>query len=205
MPTTTLVTGANGFVGATIVDVLLSPAYNHDKIIIAIRRANAADSLLSANPSWPRDKIHTQVIPDFTAPGAFDAAFQDHPDIDYVIHVAAPVLDNPANSDFVEHFQKPSEAGNRELLTAAQKYGGNLKAISITGSINAITTGAQDDIKSRVISSSEWLPLGVEDAVKMQNPFVSNPLPLHYLLLTSHSHRVPNPLGNCPPSQKPLT
>jgi hypothetical protein len=44
-----------------------------------------------------------------------------------------------------------------ELLKSATKYGKNVKAIVVTGSVNAITTGA--DVTSRIFTSEEWLPV----------------------------------------------
>jgi hypothetical protein len=45
---------------------------------------------------------------------------------------------------------------NTELLKSASKYGKNLKSISVTGSINAITTGDAEDLKSRELNSDAW-------------------------------------------------
>lgn len=45
---------------------------------------------------------------------------------------------------------------NTELLKSASKYGKNLKTISVTGSINAITTGDAEDLKSRTLTSEAW-------------------------------------------------
>lgn len=171
MPTTTLVTGGNGFVGATIIDLLLSTTYNHDKIILALRRPAAADELITNNPSWPKDKLVTHVIPDIAAPGAFDSVFQQYPEIDYVVHVAAPVAS--VTGDFVQDFQRPNEEGSRQLLISAKNYGKNVKAISVTGSINAMTHGAQDDVKSRSFDNNSWLPFTAQDAIEQKNPFVS--------------------------------
>jgi nucleoside-diphosphate-sugar epimerase len=172
MPTT-LLTGGNGFVGATVLDRLL--AQDH-KVIAAVRTRASGDKLLSAHDEWDKSRIEFAEIPDFGATGAFDSVFQDHPEIDYVIHVAAPILD-PANTDFVEHYEKPTVGGNINLLQAAKKYGKNVKAIAVTGSINAITTGDQNDVKSRVFDGSQWLPLGKEDAIQMNNPFVRTSRP----------------------------
>lgn len=83
------------------------------------------------------------------------------------------MLDNPAHTDFVEHFEKPSVLGNLGLLRSAKEYGKKVKAISVTGSMNAITTGSQDDVKSRVFGNKEWLPLGREDAIQANNNYVS--------------------------------
>ena len=152
MPTT-LITGANGFVGATMVDTAL--AHQHT-VVLAVRSLSSGPPLLSANPTWDQSRITFISVPDFTAPGAFDTAFQER-QFDYVLHIAAPVLDNPDNTDFVEHFEKPSVQGNLELLQSGKKYGKNLKAIAVTGSINAITTGM--DVKERVYDDGEWLPV----------------------------------------------
>ena len=48
---------------------------------------------------------------------------------------------------------------NTNLLRSANKYGKNVKAIVVTGSINAITTGDVADRKSRVMSNTEWIPV----------------------------------------------
>jgi hypothetical protein len=44
-----------------------------------------------------------------------------------------------------------------ELLKSATKYGPNIKAIAVTGSVNAMTTGM--DIAERKFNSSSWLPV----------------------------------------------
>jgi nucleoside-diphosphate-sugar epimerase len=75
-----------------------------------------------------------------------------------------------------------------ELLKSASKYGKNVKAIAVTGSVNAMTTG--QDIETRVFNSGEWLPvnfpsflghsksltvmqLTIEDAIQAQHPYIS--------------------------------
>jgi hypothetical protein len=50
-----------------------------------------------------------------------------------------------------------SPSRNTEILKSAHKYGKNVKAIAVTGSINAITTG--EDVKTRVYNSDSWLPV----------------------------------------------
>jgi len=169
MPTT-LVTGSTGFVGSTMVNELLDQNHN---LILAVRSPSSAKALLANNSSWPTTRITIFPVPDFTAPGAFDPVFQQHPEIEYIVHVAAPMLDHPDNNNFEEHFEKPSVLGNLGLLRSAKEFGKNVKAISVTGSMNAITTGDQEDIKSRVFSSKEWLPLGREDAIKANHNYIS--------------------------------
>jgi nucleoside-diphosphate-sugar epimerase len=173
MPTT-LITGANGFVGATVLRDLL--AHKHT-VVATVRSASSAKALLSVHPEWPQasgsgSQLTFLTVPDFTVPGAFDDVFKSHPEIEYVVHVAAPVLDNPANTDFVEHFEKPSVLGNLGLLQSAATYGKNVKSIAVVGSINAITTGDPADVQTRVFDSTQWLPLDRDEAISMQNPYV---------------------------------
>ncbi|KIW34972.1 uncharacterized protein PV07_01701 [Cladophialophora immunda] len=167
---TTLLTGGSGFVGATVLDELL--AQNHN-VVIAVRSPSSAESLLANNPSWPVSKIKIHPVPDFTVPGAFDSVFQAHPDIEYIVHVAAPMVDIPDSTSFEESFEKPNVLGNLGLLQSAKAYGKNVRAVSVTGSLNAITLGNQEDIKSRVFGSGEWLPLGREDAVQAESNYIS--------------------------------
>lgn len=44
-----------------------------------------------------------------------------------------------------------------QILRSATEFGTNVKAVAVTGSLNAITTG--DDIENRTFNSSEWLPV----------------------------------------------
>ena len=44
-----------------------------------------------------------------------------------------------------------------ELLKSVTKFGKNVKAIAVTGSINAMTTG--EDAGKRVYDSEAWLPV----------------------------------------------
>lgn len=43
-------------------------------------------------------------------------------------------------------------------MRSAAKFGKNVKAIAVTGTVNSITTG--DDLDKRALSASEWLPVG---------------------------------------------
>ncbi|KAH8821926.1 hypothetical protein F5884DRAFT_817204 [Xylogone sp. PMI_703] len=161
-----LVTGANSFVAAHIINALITQGYY---VTGSVRSSAKGEQMLAAHPEWA-DHLNFVTVSDYTVPGTWDAAF-DKGNFDYVIHTAAPLLDDPSNRDFERDFLKPSVEGATELLKSASKYGKNVKAIVVTGSMNAMTTGA--DIAERTFTSAEWLPLTADDAIKQQNSYIS--------------------------------
>lgn len=163
-------TGSNGFLGSAILDQLLTTNY---KVIAAVRNPSSLTKLLSIHPEWNHSLLAGITIPDLTAPNAFDAVFQSYPDIECIIHCAAPMTGTTSNTDFVEHFEKPNVIGNLGLLRAAKRYGVKIRAVAVTGSLSAITVGDQDDLKRRVLDESQWLPLGREDAIRIGDQYVS--------------------------------
>jgi nucleoside-diphosphate-sugar epimerase len=101
MPTT-LVTGANGFVAAHIIDALISSG--HD-IVGSVRAATKGKEILDLHPEWA-SKLKFVPVADYTKAGVWDEVFHEH-DVDYVIHSAAPLLDDERNTDFERDFLKP--------------------------------------------------------------------------------------------------
>src|ERR1700733_5122652 len=69
---------------------------------------------------------------------------------------------------------------NTNLLTSAKKYGKSVKAIAVTGSINAITMGDVEDRKRRVMSNTEWLPVSqLQPSYHSQAPHTDAAMPAH--------------------------
>lgn len=170
MPTTIL-TGSTGFVGSSILHQLLTSSPPHH-VILPVRKASASQSLFSTHPEYDKSLLTFATVPDITVEGAFDSIFRDHAGIDYVIHCAAPLVGDASATDFVEHFEKPNVLGNLRLLSAAKTLGQNVKTVVVTGTINAVTMGSQDDVKARAFTSESWLPEGHDDAIKTNQQFV---------------------------------
>jgi hypothetical protein len=69
---------------------------------------------------------------------------------------------------------------NTNLLRSAKKYGKNVKAIAVTGSINAITMGDVEDRKRRAMSNTEWLPVSqLRPPYHSQAPHTDTAMPAH--------------------------
>ncbi|ORX99878.1 hypothetical protein BCR34DRAFT_606460 [Clohesyomyces aquaticus] len=164
----TLVTGANSFVAAHVINELIA---NGHTVTGSVRRLSAGEALLEAHPEW-KEKLDFVVIEDYAKPGAFDEVFQKN-QFDYIVHVAAPLLDNPENTDYDIHFLKPSVDGNISLLKSAVAYAPELKSFVVTGSINAMTTGSPDENASTEYTNDTWHKITPEQAREMQNPYIS--------------------------------
>ena len=105
MPTT-LVTGANSFVAAPILTDLINEGHN---VVGSVRRAAAGDAIVAGHPEWA-GKFSYVVVSDLTDSSSWDNAFKAY-DFDHVVHVAAPLLDGPGNTDYDRDFYNPSVLG----------------------------------------------------------------------------------------------
>ena len=99
----TLVTGANSFVAAHVINTLIAEGHT---VTGSVRRESAGESVLAEHPEW-KGKLDFVKIEDYAADGIWDAVFKSKP-IDHIVHVAAPLLDNPANTDYDRDFLKQS-------------------------------------------------------------------------------------------------
>lgn len=99
----TLVTGANGFLAATVIDQLVSQG--HD-VVGSIRSADKGKYILAAHPEYV-GKLSFVIVPDYAASGTWDKIISEG-GFDYIIHTAAPLLDDVRNTDFKRDFLEPS-------------------------------------------------------------------------------------------------
>lgn len=102
----TLVTGANGFVASHVVDTLI--AHGHT-VTGSLRDKNKGTGILKVHPEW-EGKLDFVSVTDYAKEGVWDTIFEKG-DFDYVVHVAAPVLDDPRNTDFERDYVTPSVRG----------------------------------------------------------------------------------------------
>lgn len=101
-----LVTGANGFVASHVVDALIAEGHH---VTGSLRDANKGAGILKIHPEW-EGKLSFVSVADYTKEGIWDEVFEKG-NFDYVVHVAAPVLDNPKNTDYERDFAEPSIKG----------------------------------------------------------------------------------------------
>ena len=132
-----LLTGATGFIGFRILRYAIEQNYH---VRCAVRSSSKADSIrdnaaLKATPNYSPDAVSYVVIPDFAAPGAFDAACKD---IKYIIHVAAPLpFDVPEGTDYEAVFVQPAIQFSIGMFESAAKAK-TVERIVITSSMIAL-------------------------------------------------------------------
>jgi nucleoside-diphosphate-sugar epimerase len=100
-----LLTGPNGFVGAHVLDRLLSEGFQ----VRGTVRSQAKADFFRKNYASQSSDISFLVVPDIQAPNALDAAMTD---ADYVCHVASPYVgpqpndtDSPTLTSLVHRYQ----------------------------------------------------------------------------------------------------
>jgi nucleoside-diphosphate-sugar epimerase len=151
-----LLTGANGFVGNHILEQLLNAGV---RVRAAVRSEAKASNLKRDHPNA---KFDTVVIEDLTIPGAFNAALQESPLVDIVVHTASPFLYSAASGP--RDFLDPAIKGTSELLNSIQSTKNDVKRVIITSSFAAVGAFGQVSDVGKTYTSDDWNPTTWEEA-----------------------------------------
>jgi nucleoside-diphosphate-sugar epimerase len=106
----TLVTGANGFVAVHVVKALIDAGHT---VTGSVRTKAKRTELLDVHPEW-KDTLDFVEIEDYAGEGVWDETFKNA-DFDYVIHVAAPMVDDPRSTNYELHFLQPAVEGYERI------------------------------------------------------------------------------------------
>ena len=110
-----LVTGANGFVAVHVVKACIDVGHT---VTGSVRTQAKGEELLEIHPEW-KGKLDFVEIEDYAAEGVWDDIFKSA-DFDYVMHVAAPMVDNPKYTDYERDFLRPGVEGYEGPLHQAR-------------------------------------------------------------------------------------
>jgi nucleoside-diphosphate-sugar epimerase len=154
-----LVTGANGFIGSHIVDLLL------EKGIFVQAVVRSEEKVARVKKDFPLaddSRLGFSIVPDISAPGAFDKCIQESLPLDVIIHTASPfnysVYKDPSQ------YLGPALQGTLEILSSTLKYASGLKRLVITGSFSAIGNPLDLQGNGTLYTSDSWNPLTMEQA-----------------------------------------
>ncbi|ATZ47881.1 hypothetical protein BCIN_03g01620 [Botrytis cinerea B05.10] len=157
-----LLTGANGFVGSWVLDYLLRQGHSVRAVIRSESKAKQVSSDFSAYESH----LDFGIVPDITAPGAFDEVVKSEPSFDVVIHTASPYLYKVItdNSEFLD----PAIRGTMSVLESVKKNAPEVKRVVVTSSCAAIVNfaGVRVSQPRKVYTEKDWNPTTWESALE---------------------------------------
>ncbi|KAL5504580.1 hypothetical protein ACEPAH_7241 [Sanghuangporus vaninii] len=141
-PAKVLVTGANGFIAAWVVRMLLENGFSVRSTVRAESKSSYLRNLLKDDVM--KSKLEFLVAPNMVDPGAFDNAVKG---VDAIVHTASPVH---LHADDPDELIEPAVKGAVGVLESACKYAGPLlkRVIFMSSSgavINAPYTGTFDE------------------------------------------------------------
>jgi len=155
-----LITGTTGHIGFRTLIHALSFGYS---VRAAVRSSAKAKTILS-HPQIrslnPGSRLTFVIVPDLTAPNAYDEAAQD---CESIIHIASPLMmadsEIPLNEQD-DYFVKPAVKGTLNMLKAAKKSR-TVQRVVITSSITALIPIEQltgEEYSSRPVQATDRIP-----------------------------------------------
>lgn len=125
-----LITGSNGFIGYRVVVDALAAGY---KVRAAVRTEDKRNQILAA-PSVKKlnngSNLSFVLVPNLLTPGAYDEAVKG---VDFVIHLASPLVTGIPEHKFETHLIKPAVMGTLGMLESASKVK-SIQRVVITSS-----------------------------------------------------------------------
>ncbi|KAM0453050.1 hypothetical protein ACHAPV_009165 [Trichoderma viride] len=126
---TVLITGASSFVGAHVLEQFLSDG---TPVRGVARSQSSADRIMKVNAKYA-SLLSLAIVPDITAPGAFDDAVKD---VEGVIHIASPFTINIKDNE--KDLLIPAIEGTTQILESTYKYAPQVKRVVITASFASV-------------------------------------------------------------------
>jgi nucleoside-diphosphate-sugar epimerase len=156
-----LLTGANGFLGSHILKQLLPHA---DVTVRAVVRSAAKiDAVKLDFGSY--DNLDFVIVPDITAPQAFDDALTNTSvPFTTVIHSASPFLYKAISSNL--EFLTPAVEGTTGILKSIKAVAPSVKRVVVTSSFAAVGDLANPEhMKGKKLTENDWNPVTWDEAV----------------------------------------
>jgi nucleoside-diphosphate-sugar epimerase len=150
-----LVTGATSFVGTHVIKQFLQNGYH---VRGQARSENSAKKVYKAFPD-AGDALTTVIVPDITAPNAFDEAVKG---VAGVIHTASPFVLQVQDNE--RDLLDPAVKGTMRLLEAVAAHAPQVKRVVITSSFASILDPAQGHRPGYTYTEKDWNPVTYEEA-----------------------------------------
>ncbi|KAM0326678.1 hypothetical protein ACHAQA_006548 [Verticillium albo-atrum] len=159
-PQYVLVTGATGFIGAHIVDVLLSRGI---RVRGATRSLAKGDLMIKDRPQYA-SKLDFVQVGDFSDGGDFSEAVRD---VDAVIHVASPFSYDTKDNE--KELILPAIAGVKAILAAAASNP-KITRLVLTSSFASVMDANRSAPPYFTYTGADWNPLTYTEAADPAAP-----------------------------------
>ncbi|KAF7553696.1 hypothetical protein G7Z17_g3430 [Cylindrodendrum hubeiense] len=158
-----LLTGANGFIAQHILSQLLEAGHS---VRAVVRSQAKADQLRG---SFAKDvslqKLDFALVPDITAPSAFDNALASKPPFDTVLHTASPFNYRQVTNNL--EFLEPAQKGTVEILQGITRVAPTVKRVILTSSIASVMdfSAPKETNPAKIYTAEDWNPTTWEAAL----------------------------------------
>lgn len=167
--TTTLITGATGFVAGWCIDEALKAGH---KVIGTIRTQTKGDRLAEAFPDAIKSgDLVLETVSDVCSADEFKALFEKHTNIKYILHTASPFHNNA--KDPLKEMMEPAIEGTTTVLKTAKAYAPTVEKIVVTSSLAAAVNMPKMSDPDFVLTEKDWNPISWEDATEVGKPGVN--------------------------------
>lgn len=158
---TVLLTGANGFVAATILRKLLERGHT---VVGTVRSESKTKYLREQHKAAVNaDKLKFAIVEDITVDGAFDEVLRSY-QFDAVLHTSSPFHYNIQDID--KELLQPAIKGTTGILDSIHRVAPSVKRVVITSSFAAIVDRSQGNRPGKVYSEEDWNPTTYEEGLK---------------------------------------
>lgn len=158
--TRVFVTGCSGYIGSHILDSLLRRGHN---VVAVARSTEKAHQIETAFPGFDKGRLRFVVVPDISAPGAFDQAIVADPPFEAVIHTASPV--HVSSRDIKRDVLDPAINGTIAILHSVKKLAPSVRQVVLTSSFASILDPSLGHRPGYIYSERDWNPVTAEEAV----------------------------------------
>lgn len=158
---TVLLTGANGFVAATILRKLLERGHT---VVGTVRSESKTTFLKNQYKSAvDSDKLKFAIVEDITVPGAFDEVLRAY-QFDVVLHTSSPFTFNITDID--KELLQPAVQGTTGILDSVHRVAPSVKRVVITSSFASVVNRGNGAAPGKVYSEADWNPTTREEGLK---------------------------------------
>ncbi|KIO20273.1 hypothetical protein M407DRAFT_220840 [Tulasnella calospora MUT 4182] len=161
MSSTVLLTGANGFIAATILRKLLERGHT---VVGTVRSQSKATFIREQyKAAVDSDKLKFAVVDDITIPGAFDEVLRSY-QFDAVLHTSSPFRFNI--NDIDKELLQPAIQGTIGILDSIHRVAPSVKRVVVTSSFVSVVNSAKGTWPGKVYTEADWNPTTREEGLK---------------------------------------